>query len=108
MRITIKTSIKDFYTDLKNQNIEGLTVKAVTKDSLADIPTPYVTFIVIVAAGVTLELFKVWLNKKLKTEVKEHTVINGNQVNIENLNITVIDNYLVGDHHDEDGQSKTD
>ena len=108
MKVTIQTTDKSFYSDLKSQNIEGLTLKAVTKDSLSEFSTVVLTILVSFLTPVAGELFKEWLANKLKDKPEEKTVINGNQINIENVNITYISNAVEGKLPNNDHKTKSD
>ncbi len=80
MRITIQTSDQSFYNDLKNQNIEGLTVQVVNKDAVGE-AISLLPLVVNVSNLESISLFIHWLYDKLKDQPSHQTVINGHQIN---------------------------
>ncbi|SRR6266571_5144698 len=95
MRITIRTSDRSFYSDLKAASIEGIKVSFFTKDSIE--PGELLTVIVTSATTVATELFIKWLYHKFRSKPNEKTVINGNQIFVETIQITEITQIVFGE-----------
>lgn len=102
--ILINTTDRQLADDLKSINIEGLTIhpRFFTRDS-ADIKHVIVNiwqFSVNHAGEVALGLFINWIYDKIKRNPQEKTVINGQTISAENIQINqirqiIVQNYTV-------------
>jgi hypothetical protein len=97
MRISIRTSDHSFYGALKKENIDGVNVNICFTDSIPEIPPEHLHFVVTAATPVAIKLLSKWLYNKFKDKPDEKTLINGNKIDIETINITQITHVIRGE-----------
>jgi hypothetical protein len=99
MSIALKTTDKNLADDLQAVKIDGLTVhpRIAFKDS-GSVPVVIDTiwqFTINHASELALALFASWLYDKIKRNPKEKTIINGQTISGENIQITQIKQIFV-------------
>ena len=108
MRINIRTSDYLFFGALKEANIDGVNVQICFTDSIPEIPPEHLHFVVIAAAPVSVELLAKWLYGRFKDNPNKKTLINGNIINVESINIAQITHLIRREKQGEQGGPETD